>query len=184
MAQEASGVGEVDGGVERQLLGLAHIVKKCGGEQQVAVDSPVLLTDEVAHLGDGHGVFQQAAQVGMVVDLGGRRGGEHLEEIGVSEDELKQGGVVTVADRVDVKAQKALQLLDVAIGGGQEVAGVGEHPGGAARTLVASSCGRPWYSDTLPVTSTRSPVLGACVHQVGLPDHAVHGAGAVAQLAA
>ena len=125
MTEEASRVGEVDGGLEREFLRLAHVVQKGGGEQKIAVDAAVLLADEVAHLGHRDRVLHQAAQVGMVVELGGRSGGEDLEELGVAEESLQEGAVVAIVHRVDVELEEALQLLDVAIGGGQEVAGRG-----------------------------------------------------------
>ncbi len=123
--QELARVGEVDGGLEGQLPRLADVVQKGGGEQQVPVHPAVLLGHEVARLGHADRVLHQPAQVGVMVDLGGRRRGEGLEEGRVAEDELEQGGVVPVVDRTDVELQEAPELLDVAVGGGEEVARLG-----------------------------------------------------------
>ena len=79
-------VGEVDGGLESQFPGLADVVQKGSGEQQVAIDAAVLLPHELAHLGHGDGVLHQAAEVGVVVELGRRSGGEEPEQLGVAED--------------------------------------------------------------------------------------------------
>ena len=132
MSQELAGVGEVDGGLERQLPRLADVVQEGGGEKQVAVDPTVLLGHEVAHLGHADGVLHQTAQVGVVVDLGRGRRGEGLEEGRVAEDALEQGRVVTVVHRADVELQEPLQLLDVTVGGWKEVPRLrdaGEAPG-------------------------------------------------------
>jgi hypothetical protein len=56
-----------------------------------------------------------------------------------------------------VKAEKALEFIDVPVEGRKSCGSA--VPGGAATTLVASSCGRPWYSEALPFTCTKSPTL-------------------------
>ena len=99
-----------------QLPRLADVVKDGRGQQQVAIHPAVLLGHEVAHLGNGDRVLNQAPQIGVMVDLRRRSRQEGLHKFGIIEDPLEQSAVIGVVHRADVELQETLELVDIPIG--------------------------------------------------------------------
>ena len=129
-----------------------------GAEQQVAVQAGVQRAELERHRGDGDGVLEQAAEVGVVAGLGSRRtraptrgaparaapGADHLDgqRAGREANLLAQrrvaraaapssdlsAGVIHLAGEV---LEEAFELVAVTVGGGQEARRVGLLAAGA-----------------------------------------------------
>ncbi len=66
VAEETALVAEFDRGSVGELADLAEVVDDRGGDEEVAVEAGVQLAELPAELGDGDGVLDEAAEVGVV----------------------------------------------------------------------------------------------------------------------
>ncbi len=65
-AEETALVAEFDRGSVGELADLAEVVDDRGGDEEVRVEAGVQLAELPAELGDGDGVLDEAAEVGVV----------------------------------------------------------------------------------------------------------------------
>ena len=124
MAEHPPLLGEAELGAVGELAHLADVVDQRGGQEEVGVEARVELAGLEHERADGDRVLDQAAEVGVVAPLGAGRAPE-LRGVRPFDDEpcrhLRSPSWWISRDEV---LQKSLELLDRAIGGGQEVAGV------------------------------------------------------------
>ena len=124
MPHEPAGVAEVNIPVVFQLAYLAYIVQGRGREQEVPFDLRVEVAHHAAYAHRGRGVLQQSPQVGMVVVLRRRGGGEFPHELLVVDKAEQKGAEIGVLHLVQGQAQLALQLGAVGVHHTQEVGGL------------------------------------------------------------
>ena len=81
MADEPAGVGIVKRyGGKAEFPDFAEIVEQGPGHQQVAVQRRVMLRDMLRQAGYAQGMFQQAAEIGMMHHFGCRRHAELFQQ--------------------------------------------------------------------------------------------------------
>src|SRR5450755_287762 len=131
VAEQASLVGEAELGAVGVLLGPAEVVDDGGGEEQVGVELGMQLAEVVGKRGDRDGVLEQAAEVGVMAGAGAGRPAPGGPERLIDEQRIEQCAVAAVEDLGDEMLEEAVELVEVAVGGGQEVGRIGLAVGGA-----------------------------------------------------
>ena len=167
-----------------ELAGLADVVEERRRHQQVGVEPRMELAELADQRPHGDRVLEQAAEVGVVAGAGAwgaaEVGGDRAARAGAARHRPQQGRVVDLARQV---LEEALELLDRAIGGGQELRRV-ERPG--LQALARRRARRPARRESArarPRTRDRVAALEAQADAVGLAEHpGGQRAGAVAQL--
>jgi hypothetical protein len=96
MADELPFVGVAEDAVEAELADLADVVQENAHEQQVAVDFGIEGRQPVDPLQEGDDVFEEPAQIGVVVANAGRDIAESIHEAGIHEEAFCQGPEVRV----------------------------------------------------------------------------------------
>src|SRR5713101_4174210 len=71
MAEKLAGGGVADGALVAELIELADIVKDASGEQEIDIKLGIMRGDAAGHAAEGHDMFEQAAEIRVVHDLGG-----------------------------------------------------------------------------------------------------------------
>ena len=121
MAEQPPLLGDPELGAVGELAQLADVVEQRRRHQQVGVEPRMQLADLAHQRRHGDRVLDQAADIGVVAGAGAGRaaelGGDRLGEEHPL-DHLAQRRVVDLARQV---LEEALELLGVAIGGGQEL---------------------------------------------------------------
>src|SRR5262249_34418664 len=113
------GIGEIP--AVAQLHDLADVVQKDPAQEEVAVQARIDRQDALGRFQHGDDVFQEAADVGVMVADAGRGGAGAADKIGVDQEELDQGAEVRVAQLHQDTAELLEQLADVLVGVRQEV---------------------------------------------------------------
>ena len=117
-----------------ELAGLAHVVEDRGAEQHVRVETRMQHAGLLGQRGHGHGVLQQPAQVGVMPGARAGRAAQLGAEALVAQEGVQQRHEVGVVDLAREVLQEAVELLDVAVGHGEELRRIGL--GGADRPQV------------------------------------------------
>ena len=121
MAQHPALLRDTELGAVRELAHLAGVVNQGGRHQEVGVQPGMELAGLEHERADRHRVLQQPAEVGVVAGTGA---GSATELGGVRARQHQAGGHLAQPRLVDLAHQvleEALELLDRAVGGGEEV---------------------------------------------------------------
>ena len=154
VAEQPALVGEPDLGAVGELARLAQVVHERRGDQQVGVQPRVQLAGLERERADRDGVLEQAAEVGVVAAARARRAAPLGAQRGVAEQALQQRAVAGLVDLAREVLEEAVELVEVAVGDGQERGRVGAVARSIART---STCSSSRKRSTRPWTRTRSP---------------------------
>ena len=154
MAEQLPRLAERDLGAQLELAQLADVVEQRGADQQVRVEPRVENAGLVRERADRHGVLEQPAEVGVVARPGAGRAAQLGAERLVAEEGVDQGAQVGVVHLAREVLEEAVELVEVAVGGRQELRRVAA----SARRIDRSSIWS-WSRkrSTRPVTATRSP---------------------------
>ncbi len=117
-----------------ELVDLAHVVEEGAHQEQVAIDLRIARADPQHDLHKVDDVFQQAAQIGMMVLHAGRGPGELGHEGLVQQETLGQGLQGRLGQAAEDLAQPEHELVDLDGPQGGEVVGI---------DLVAGNLGQP-----------------------------------------
>ena len=120
MAEQAALVGEPDLGAVGELAGLAEVVHERGAEQQVRIQTRVQLGALERERADRDRVLEQPAEVGVVAGARARRAAPLGAQRGVAEQALEQAAIGRVVDLAGEVLEEAVELVEVAVGDGQE----------------------------------------------------------------
>ena len=123
--EQAALVGEADLRAERELLRLADVVHERRGEQQVAVQPRVQLRGLEGERRHRHGVLEQPAEVGVVPGARARRPPPLRTELAVTPQRGQQRTERRVVHLAGEVLEEALELVEVAVGDGEEGRRVG-----------------------------------------------------------
>jgi GTP cyclohydrolase IA len=127
VAEQLAGGGVREPGLGGDLADLADVVDEGAGDEEVAVDHVAVVGGEhVTEPGDGDGVLEQAANVGVVVALGGGRLAEPLAGLGLGpEQRAEQLAERLLADGPDELHERGVERGGVARSARHEEAEVG-----------------------------------------------------------
>ena len=122
-----------------------------------------------ASVADGDGVLEQPAEVGVVAAAGARRAAPLGAQGGVVEQALEQRAVARLVDLAREVLEEAVELVEVAVGDGQERGRVGVL-GALDRAdldleLVAEALHAPLHAHEVAAVE-------AAAEQVGVAEHA------------
>src|SRR3954452_2626441 len=109
-----------------ELAGLADVVQKRGGEQEVLVESRVELAGLVRELGHRDGVLEQSPEVGVVAAAAARRAAKRgAQGLVLLEHGGEQGAHLRLAHLARERVEEPVELVEVPVGYGQERGRVG-----------------------------------------------------------
>ena len=120
MAEQPPLVGQADVGAVAELAGAAEVVHERRGQEQVRVQPRVQLADLVGQGRHRDGVLEQAAEIRVMTGAGARSLPPRRAQNAVAEHRLEQSPVAPVVDLAGQMLEEAVELVEVAVGGGQE----------------------------------------------------------------
>ena len=156
VADQRARLAERDLGAELELADLADVVQDRRAQQQVGVEPRVEGAGLERERGHGDGVLEQAAEIGVVAAARAGRAAQLGAEALVAQEGVEQRAQVGVVDLAREVLEEAVELLEVAVGDGQELGRVGG-ASSARRIALSSTWSSSRKRSTRPRTQTRSP---------------------------
>ena len=121
VAEQTSLLGQPDLGAIGELARAAEVVSQRSSQQQVGVQARMQLAELVRERRYRDRVLEQAAEVGVVAGTGAGRPAPLPPQRIIGEQRIEQLAVSAVVDLAREMLEEAVQLVEIAVGRGQEL---------------------------------------------------------------
>ena len=114
MAEELADVRVAEVACEAELLELADVVQDAAGDEDIAVEAIVTISDSVRELDERQDVVEETADIGVVQALAGRTVCQPEKDLRIVDEPREERADMVVIDRGDNPAQFRLHLREIA----------------------------------------------------------------------